>query len=212
MATLKDALLLMEKNGESTKNVALFSKCFRNSKFEETTLLIDYIRYVYDNTEQWFREALVNAKMTQRAFRSVKTPLNVITKQEKYVPLLKDLDQSIVKGLPKKFTQTIKVLTKRLEEEKTDDDYDSGDDENTDDTISVVISNNSANDKHILEPQDNDTRIEELTMENHKLRMDIFHLQNEKQGIKSLLLDLLVVRGDDQKFYEFVEKIIKKYV
>jgi hypothetical protein len=127
------------------------------------------------------------------------------------------LDQNIVQGLPKKFTKTIAVLLKRqIESSSSSSESESDNDPTDSDTISEVTPNGICQKHNDTTDQNNkeayELRIKDLTTENHKLHLEISHMKEDKQGLKSLLLDLLVVRGDDQKFIEFVEKIIKKYV
>lgn len=238
MSTLKETVEAFEKNEKTIKNASLFIKGFKNNKFIESGSLADYIRYVNENPEEWFNKALFNVKMNQRSLQNYKTPLNILLKNEKYAHLLKDVDMAIVKGLPKKFTQTIKSMVKKddniTSESDTDDDTSEFGDSIKSETDSVLRKEESSRMTMEFEPQKQDTRenpmlkiqeeklqkeiqqmqtkMEQLTQENNELRMSIQRVQEEKQGVKMLLLDLIDVNEYEHKFYDFVKKIIKKYV
>ena len=206
MTTNLGDVLEMIKDKESKENISMFENVFLAHKFTNESLLTDYIKYIDENTYEWFKNGSANVKNESTA-RHMKTPINNIIKGTKYIELAQLIDNDVRNELPKKLLQVQKQLVEEgrfkrstrkkekvyedsISEEGTTDDYV----EETD-----YISHNEDN---------------ELQKENNTLKLHIKELEDDKKELKNLLKALLTAYKKDfngqHGLADFTELVLDK--
>ena len=188
---LMQVVKLMKENDEVKDNVSFFERVYKHNNFKEDTPLLDYIEYIFKNTDVWVTNSLPKCKSIIQVRKHI-FPINKIIKGEKYPQLAQIIPDTIRKELPKKFTNAVKNCAITRNDETEEEDTDTISIDNSDDCNSIQ-----------------DDAVCTLQKEINELKLNIIQLQKDKEEMKEFMIQLSKII-DNEDVREFVKLMIVK--
>lgn len=213
METTQDITLKMvydqfKEDKINKEHLANFKKLYEYHHFLETALLKDYIQYIYDHTEDWFKAD------TARSLKIQKTPINIIIKGARYPHFASIIDEDIRNQLPKKFT----AITKKLMDgfnRRDDDAMSSISESDQSGTVDVETMTDMNTDEAIAGLHE---QLQTLRKEINEQKLKNSQHLTEKSELKKLLVALLdayqtdVPENNRLGLVEFTKSLIEKRI